>query len=939
MTRSDFQVVARLVFAEARRHPARIMLSALATIASACVVVWVGSGYDSLVAQFDEFSDEYLGAYQWIVVPREPAAVPGLRRAALALRADVVDSLVQDPQLAIVEPVWQSRVQIRVPPAAGAEAPRLKSDDMPLLVGTDAAQPPYPLVDGSWIGPQRADRLTAAISQRSADRLKVGIGDEFIVSSGSRDDGEQRVFIVGIVEQAPALPPIAAGPDMPSMRVMVLRRGPADAALYVSFSVAEKLTNQPREISFVGLRLRPGVDTRSFRQQFAARHVEVARLAELQNVEDIHAELEASSTTAGVRSQAYTATGISLLAAIFIIFTTLSMGVQERTRQFAVLRAIALTKSQIGAMIALESLLLGLIGWCGGLLAGWGLLQLIGVLRPDFFPRGAALGAWCVILTGVCALGGALLAAIGPAWNATSVRPLEAMAARSNARAPRLSRAMLVTGLALIAVNPLLVFWIPLPDAARYLASAAVGCTCMAIGFVLLTPTVIVLAERMLGPPLARLLGLNSQLLTQQLSTNLWRSLGTTVALSLGLGLFVAIQVWGYSMLGPFLPGDWMPDLLVSIPGGVTDAEVATIRQLPEVRVAECLALAVEQPKFAADITGAKQRASVTRQDHCVLIGVDPAQALAGDHPLCDMQFVEGSPAAALARLKRGRFCLVPDHFQRETGLGIGDRFAIIPPHAPDHVVEYEIAGVVSLPGWHLITKGGLRTRHVRSAALVIAPLADVRRDFGIDDVRFLWLNIADGATKEQFQSSLQAIVTARQANDASPQRSQRDGRGSKARLQSTRELRQVIRARSDSIIWGLSKLPLVTLLVATLGVAGTVVSSVRVRRWEFGVLRALGVTRFALMRLVVAEALLVGLAACLLSFGFGAMAGYCGTEVTRYVDVHGGPITPLVVPWSKLAIGFGTALAICLVAALGPAIRAGRSEPLDLLQAGRTSS
>jgi putative ABC transport system permease protein len=687
------------------------------------------------------------------------------------------------------------------------------------------------------------------------------------------------------------------------------------------------------------LRLKSGVDAGSFRRQFTSRHAQAAQVAELQNIEDIHAELEASSTTAGVRSQAYTATGISLLAAIFIIFTTLSMGVQERTRQFAVLRAIALTKSQIGAMIALESLLLGLIGWCGGLLAGWGLLQLIGVLRPDFFPAGAALGAWCVTLTGVCALGGALLAAIGPAWNATSVRPLEAMAARSNVRAPRLSRTMLLSGVAFVAVNPLVVFWIPLPDTARYLASAAVGCTCMAIGFVLLTPTVITLTERTLGPMLARLLGLNSQLLTQQLSTNLWRSLGTTVALSLGLGLFVAMQVWGYSMLGPFLPGDWMPDLLVNIPSGLSDAEVQAICQLPEVRAAECLALAVEQPKFAADITGAKQRASVTRQDNCVLFGVDPAQALAGDQPLCDLQFVEGSAAAALARLKQGNACLVPDHFQRETGLGIGDRFGMIPPNSPDRVVEYEIAGVVSLPGWHLITKGGLRTRHVRSAALVIAPLVDVRRDFGIDRIRFLSLNLADAVTKEQFQTSLQAIVTPSQANDASIASPQRAGRGSKARLQSTRELRKVIHVRSDSIIWGLSKLPLVTLLVATLGVAGTVVSSVRVRRWEFGVLRALGITRFGLMRLIVAEALLVGLAACLLSLSFGAMAGYCGTEVTRYVDVHGGPITPLVVPWSKLAIGFGITLTICLMAALGPAIRVGRSEPLDLLQAGRASS
>jgi len=45
-----------------------------------------------------------------------------------------------------------------------------------------------------------------------------------------------------------------------------------------------------------------------------------------------------------------------------------------------------------------------------------------------------------------------------------------------------------------------------------------------------------------------------------------------------------------------------------------------------------------------------------------------------------------------------------------------------------------------------------------------------------------------------------------------------------------------------------------------------------------------------------------------------------------------------LVVPWSKLAIGFGAALLLCLAAALWPAIATGRAEPLRLLQEGRSA-
>jgi putative ABC transport system permease protein len=157
--------------------------------------------------------------------------------------------------------------------------------------------------------------------------------------------------------------------------------------------------------------------------------------------------------------------------------------------------------------------------------------------------------------------------------------------------------------------------------------------------------------------------------------------------------------------------------------------------------------------------------------------------------------------------------------------------------------------------------------------------------------------------------------------------------------LASAEGARTEVRERADNIIWALSELPLVTLLVTSLGVINTVLSSIRARRWDLGVLRALGLTRFGLFRLIVAESLLIGVVACLLSLGFGAMAGYCGTGVTRYINIRGGQITPLVLPWAKLMVGFAIALGLCLIAALWPAFQTGRTEPLRLLQAGRASS
>ena len=169
------------------------------------------------------------------------------------------------------------------------------------------------------------------------------------------------------------------------------------------------------------------------------------------------------------------------------------------------------------------------------------------------------------------------------------------MAPRRAGAGGRLPWSLTLVGLALVAVNPLVLFYLPMPDTSRYLVAAAVGCTTMALGFVLLAPMAVVLTERLLGPVLAWVFRLNGRLLATQLSANMWRTVGTTVALTIGLGLFVATQTWGIRMLAPFTPGDWTPDVVVNVPGGVDDAKVDVVRHVPGVVPDKMLPLAVKQ--------------------------------------------------------------------------------------------------------------------------------------------------------------------------------------------------------------------------------------------------------------------------------------------------------------------------------------------------------
>ena len=123
---------------------------------------------------------------------------------------------------------------------------------------------------------------------------------------------------------------------------------------------------------------------------------------------------------------------------------------------------------------------------------------------------------------------------------------------------------------------------------------------------------------------------------------------------------------------------------------------------------------------------------------------------------------------------------------------------------------------------------------------------------------------------------------------------------------------------------------------VSALGVTNTIMASIRSRRWQFGVLRSVGVTRSGLLRLVLAEATLLGLVGC----GLGLVAGlHMAIDASQLSAVIIGYKPPMVIPWPIVWIGLAIVLLISFLASLGPALGVARAEPLTLLQAGRAST
>ncbi|HMO24901.1 MAG TPA: FtsX-like permease family protein, partial [Tepidisphaeraceae bacterium] len=120
------------------------------------------------------------------------------------------------------------------------------------------------------------------------------------------------------------------------------------------------------------------------------------------------------------------------------------------------------------------------------------------------------------------------------------------------------------------------------------------------------------------------------------------------------------------------------------------------------------------------------------------------------------------------------------------------------------------------------------------------------------------------------------------------------------------------------------------------LGVTNTVMAGIRVRQWQFGVLRSIGATRATLLKLVLAESVLLGAIGVVMGLVTGLVMSL---DAWKFYDIMIGFRPPLVIPWGAIVAGVVVVLAGSVLATIFPAIRAARADVLSMLQAGRASS
>lgn len=784
------------------------------------------------------------------------------------------------------------------------------------LIGTDAGAPPFELEAGRWFRPEEngpeENVSEAAVGKSFAERFRVKPGDRLWLLT---DRDEFQLEVVGLLDTE------------------------NDLGVYVPLRFADQIAPQSAgTVDTLGVVLTGADKIEPFQKKWREKLASISpSLSVTSNAEEQKRRLKRFAENNTFRLQAATGTLLAIFTSAMIIFTALSIGIEQRRRKIALLRSIGLSKRQIAGAVFAESLFLAIPGWLGGLLAGW--LILIFATGKPF-----GLNASVVGFSLLCAVVGSFGAAFFPMRTACRVEPLEAFAvARETSPAAgdvsarrRLRLGLFALGSAFIGLDLALIYFMPIDTARRGALHSGVGTLALALGVLFLMPTLVRLAERCLLPILASLLRFDRTICATELSSHLRRTVAVAAMLAIGGGLFVLTQVWGYSMLRPFLPNRQMPDAFVAfMPVGLNAESVQKLKGLACVRSDRFEPVAVEQAAFAP---GSVVEGSMGGQfANVIFFGMDPDRAFAGKKPLVTLDFIEGEPAAAFEAMKTGRGVVINDAVTVDYGLKLGDTLRVCDPKNPARILEYPIVGVTKFNGWQWLSKTGAVRRHFgRSGGIVFASDKWVRDDFHLDPPSYFWFDTVEGTDWLRLESELDALAERNFKAASSEQEknengsSVRSGNTAYAKLSTRDSLYRSIAGRADNVIWGMSVMPLMTLVLTSIALVAVTVNSVRARRRSFGILRAVGVERSKLVRMVLAESILLGLtAACAsLLFGIPAAAG-----ALKLGDGMFGTSAPaMILPWRGLLTGLGTLVALTVAASLASAIRLGRAEPLDLL-------
>lgn len=564
--------------------------------------------------------------------------------------------------------------------------------------------------------------------------------------------------------------------------------------------------------------------------------------------------------------------GISLFVGAFLIFNTFSMLVAQRAKELALLRALGASRRQVTGSVLVEALVIGLLasvlGFGLGVGVAVGLRGVLAALGIDLPEGDLVLAPRTVVVSLLVGVGVTALAALLPARRAARVAPVEAMRDSGPAEERSLrtrgaaGAVLLLTGIGLLAVG-LTQVELPL---------VGLGAAVTFFGVATLSPLVARPVASVLAAPFARM-GVPGRLGRANAVRSPRRTSATAAALMIGLALVSAVSVLGASLkesVGVVVDRSFGADFVLTSSSfqGFSPTVVDRLRESPELESV----LAVRSSELRVrDVT-----AGVT--------GIDPAAAL----DVLRIEVVAGD----LGSLDDGALA-VQDSVATSLGLNVGDRVPVTWSETGD--AELVVGAVYQENEF-------LSRLAVGEQLLSDNTAADLLQAVGV--------TTADGTSPEDARRAVDAAVADLPT----------------VTVEDRAEFVAGQRGQVDQLLNAITVLLVLSVVIAVLGIVNTLALSVVERTRELGLLRAVGLQRRQLRRMIRIESVVIALYGALLGLVVGTGFGWA---LVRALRDQG--ITEFSLPVGRLGL---VVVAAALAGVLAAALPARRAARLDVLQA-----
>ncbi|MHC5024543.1 MAG: FtsX-like permease family protein [Planctomycetota bacterium] len=594
---------------------------------------------------------------------------------------------------------------------------------------------------------------------------------------------------------------------------------------------------------------------------------------------------------------------LTFMGAAFIIVTGLTTAVTEKQRELAMVRAIGGSRRQLVSAQLLLGLIVGATGGAIGIPLGIGFSGLLVWWFRDLLPAGLHVHPLGIRLAILGAIAAGTLGAVYPAWMAGRVSPLSAMAAQAQpVRARNLAAA---AGLGFVLVGLQLALLWPSDVDLRFWSYAYVGAPLVYLGYFILAVPLFALVTLAIGPLLGKVSRLPAGMLRRSLLGTPFRHGFTAGALMVGMAVLVNTWSNAISLLDDWIGRIKFADGFAYRTTGISPEQQDAIASLPFVE-ATCPIGYLPLRVIGQQVFGVSGVVS----PNVICVGFDPELFFS----INNVDWIQGDPATATRRLQQGDGVLVADRFLTARNIGVGDRIRL---GAGRVEKEFEIVGVIGAGGLEIATHlFGIRSQYLEYAvSCVFMDFDRVVEHFDNRDAYMLQVNLADGITDDE---------VSRRIEEAAPGVIFRSGRW----------IMDTINGLALALLTVQSTIAFAALMLASLGVGNVIIANIYTRRFEYGVLRALGAPRSFLVRLIASEATLLAVTAILIGTVLGLHLAWVANLFYR--DLAGIRVS-LTVPVGAAVAGGLVLAAMTLLASVPGLLSVIRPPPSRLLAPGRT--